>query len=397
MALSDNPDKATMNKPCTAPAAAITVVVPTHNRAEYLGESLASLLSQSLPLRRIVVVDDGSTDETRSVVERFGARVEYVHLTNGGKARALNQLLPTVDTEFVWFFDDDDVAHPDAAEQLAIAALRLPAATFVFGDHELVWARGCIDQATRVVPRPYAYVDEPLGMQRLRLFRECTVMMTGSLLRTAAVRAVGGLNEALLRCQDYDLMLRLAVHGPFGHVPCSVYRWRQHDGHRGTGAAAHGNDDRVAAWAKYNEPIGLFLRDKTPTSSFDPQLASAHAKPASGRVSALARAWAIAPKLPLKHGVELLAAAIALDPASPLTPFEREMTREAFNHAFVALRPSGALWALAGLVRSAAGRAALREVGRGLYWLSAVQSSFLDRLRWRSLAFGLAALSWARA
>lgn len=372
-----------------APLAAvpgITAVISTFNRARYLGEALESLLHQTLPLQRIVVVDDGSTDDTAAVAAAYAPQVEYVKLENGGKARALNHALPGVQTEFVWFFDDDDEALPDAAQVMAAAAAAHPQAAFVFGDHDLVWADGPLSQPTRVVPRPYPFAHELPALQRLRLFRECTVMMTGALLRTEAVRAAGGLKPEMLACEDYELLVRLAAEHPFAYAGGKVYLWRQHGGVRRVGQSTYDSGARLKFWARFNEPIGRLLLDVVPLTRFQTEEQDDLETPSARRAALLARAWAVGPKLPVETGVRALTDALKAAPDAPLTEQELEMVREAFNHAFVGLRPARPLYRLMGLLRLRYGAQALVEVARGLYWLSRSKSRVFDRVRWMFVA-----------
>src|SRR3982751_5606096 len=105
-------------EPAIPPAATadVTVVISTYNRSRYLPEAIESILAQSIRPVRFVVVDDGSTDSTSSVVASFGDLVEYVRKDNGGKAHSLCFVMPSVTTKYVWFFDDDDAAYPAALE-----------------------------------------------------------------------------------------------------------------------------------------------------------------------------------------------------------------------------------------------------------------------------------------
>src|SRR5262245_55635717 len=96
----------------------ITVVVPTYDRAHYLGESLDSVLAQTLPAAEVIVVNDGSTDRTEEVLARFGDRLQVLRTPQGGKSVAVNAALAVAKGEYVWILDDDDVAMPDALERL---------------------------------------------------------------------------------------------------------------------------------------------------------------------------------------------------------------------------------------------------------------------------------------
>jgi hypothetical protein len=74
----------------TPSAAPISVIVPTFNRASYIEQCLDSLLAQTVPALEILVVDDGSQDDTAQRVARYGSRVTYIHKPNGGKPSAVN-------------------------------------------------------------------------------------------------------------------------------------------------------------------------------------------------------------------------------------------------------------------------------------------------------------------
>ena len=89
------------------PEPTVSVIVPTFNRARYLPECLESLLAQTFPPTQIVVVNDGSTDDTASAVKPYLDRIEYIEKENGGKSSALNLVLPNIRNDYVWIFDDD--------------------------------------------------------------------------------------------------------------------------------------------------------------------------------------------------------------------------------------------------------------------------------------------------
>ena len=88
----------------------VSVIMPTFNRAGLIAESLRSLFEQTYPISEILVVDDGSTDNTSEVVAEFADRVRYVKRENGGKNAAINTGLTKVSGDLVWIMDDDDLA-----------------------------------------------------------------------------------------------------------------------------------------------------------------------------------------------------------------------------------------------------------------------------------------------
>jgi glycosyl transferase family 2 len=91
----------------------ICVVVPTYNRADLIPLSLKTILSQSYQPDEIIVVDDGSKDNTEEVVRRFGSSVRYLRIENSGECRARNVGVSHSQCEYVAFCDSDDLWHPD--------------------------------------------------------------------------------------------------------------------------------------------------------------------------------------------------------------------------------------------------------------------------------------------
>jgi hypothetical protein len=366
-----------------------TVVISTFNRARFLSEAIESVLQQTLPPRRVVVVSDGSTDNTHEVVSAFGIKVEYIHLQNGGKARALNRVLPSIETTFCWFFDDDDFALPDAAQSMLSALWIAPEAGFAFGSWEVVHGEGELASITGQEVR-YRFADLSGREQSWQLFRQCTVMMTGAMLRTACVRAVGGLNEALIRGQDYDLMVRLAARFEMRYCGQCVYRWRQHDGLRGTANVGHMSGDRLAIWAVASEPVGDYLRDFLPLEAWT----QSGSMPSQEREAHIRRVWALASKQAIRVSVDQLQVAFSLDPRSRISATERELLTEALGHDFISFRGPLRLLRLAGLPNGRASAEGVAAIARGLWWLAKGDPRRVSALQLRLTSLGLVAVSW---
>lgn len=351
----------------------VTVVIATYNRANFLPEAISSLLNQTFPPKRLIVVDDGSTDDTAEIVRQFSNHIEYIRKENAGKAKALNLVLPSIDTEYVWFFDDDDAAYPNALVDLLAAIAEDSQLAFVFGDYDIAETEGILLDANRI-PHTYPHAEKSDAWQRLYLYRECTLMMSGSLLRTDSVRAVGGLNETLLRGQDYDLMVRLASRFSFRFCRQTVYAWREHRGPRGTAHEKHAHDDRIRAWARYNEPIGQYLRDQLPINAFCPSEIFQNT-PDTARKTQIIRAWALATKLPAEYAALDLKSAFKKSPSNPLDSEEIEILTNIFHHDFVAFHGPLPISEIIKIATSAPGYHGAKLISKGIYWLGNSQSS----------------------
>lgn len=371
----------------------VTVVISTFNRAKYLREAIESILAQSVRPRRIVVVDDGSTDNTADLVAGFLDKVEYVRMENGGKARALNFALQTITTRYVWFFDDDDAAYPDALRNLLRPFHDEPSLGFSFGSYSKARTEDRLLSAESHAV-PYQYSNLPQEEQKLRLFRNCSIMMSGSLISTDAIRRVGGLNARLIRSQDYDLMVRLAAAFSFSYCNSSVYVLRDHDGERGNQQSRHAHTDRLKKWAIYNQEIGYFLRYSVPAIIFSP---SSHPNPQEEilRKTLLTRAWVLSPKLPSQYIVTDILEGFSVSPSEKISHKEIELLSEMFNDDAFPYHASIKLIKLVKLTATPAGCTALRFLAKGIYWQAIKQAPSMSRFALMTLA-GIFALSSIR-
>lgn len=96
----------------------ISVVIPSYNYGRFIGEALASVFAQTVTPKEIVVVDDGSTDDTAAVVGSFGDRVRYVGQANSGVSAARNRGVAETSGELIAFVDADDIVQPDFLEAM---------------------------------------------------------------------------------------------------------------------------------------------------------------------------------------------------------------------------------------------------------------------------------------
>jgi glycosyltransferase involved in cell wall biosynthesis len=168
----------------------ITFLVPTFNRAAFLGDALDAILSQKTDEDDLLVIDDGSTDSTPDVVRSAGSRVRYVRQDNAGKSVALNRGLAETDAEFVFICDDDDRLRPGAVE-LLFNAISGTAAAFVFGCYTRFEERSGRDLGVGYWP------DLGGGSILRHLLEDAFVMQNASLIRRSALLATGPFSESI--------------------------------------------------------------------------------------------------------------------------------------------------------------------------------------------------------
>jgi glycosyltransferase involved in cell wall biosynthesis len=355
-----------------ADIAPVTVLMATFNRAGYIRESLESILGQSRPPAQVIVIDDGSMDGTREVLRPYLSQIEYVHKENGGKSSALNLGLPRVTAEYVWVFDDDDIALPHALESHLSTFLRHPEIDFTYS----AWFEG------RGVPNGRIEIGEPVDLPDIpedRLFTalldRCFLLQQGMLTRAVCYATVGLYDESLVRSQDYDMILRLAHRFRGARNPDRTFVLRTHPGPRGTALQRVDHARRKDAWAEFDGLIGEHYRALLPLHEYLGKQRRAHPalKPVEARAARLTRASIMARKGLWWSALEDLAVVVKdLDVEEPLTHDERHSLSETLRRIYPAtfapilVDPSLAS-ALAQILRgSRLGWQMRREMARGL-------------------------------
>jgi len=246
----------------------VSIIVPTYNRANYLEECLDSLLGQTEPAYEIIVVNDGSTDNTLEILENYGNKIKCIHKENGGKPSAVNLALDTVRGNLVWLFDDDDVALPDAIEQRINTLKENPDASIVYSPHYLGEddINGAIKQ-TKLHKTPNYSGDTFF----LELLKGCFFHLASTLVRTEAYRAVGKFDHTLLSSEDYDMQIRLARGFPVAYCKSPSFIFRQHPGLRGSEEIRYAADKRSKIFRKYDGNVGRKIRSQLALHEYLPR------------------------------------------------------------------------------------------------------------------------------
>jgi len=212
-----------------------SIIVPTFDRAALVGEAIASVLGQTEADLELIVVDDGSTDDTRAVVDGFASdvRLHYVRQANQGRSAARNHGARLARGEIVGFLDSDDRLAPDAlAAHLAVFHAS-PDVGMTVGGYLPVDAAG----AAGPERRPWES-GGGLGLEGW-LF-DCYGMPGSVMHRRAWLDKVGGFDPGCEIAEDWDLYLRLAAAGcPMAWVRRPVCLYRQHDGNSLREVARH--------------------------------------------------------------------------------------------------------------------------------------------------------------
>jgi len=198
----------------------VSIVITCYNQGRYLGEAIESAKSQTHPAGEIVVVDDGSTDDTSQVIERSPG-VRAVRQANRGLPAARNLGLRESTGEFVIFLDADDTLETVAVEAGLRAFAMQPSSAFVFG--RFLWSNGSGRWQDAVSALPWPREAYPGLLHRNFIGMHASVMY-----RRDALLRTGAFDESLPACEDYDLYLRIARAHPIHGHEAIVAVYRQH-------------------------------------------------------------------------------------------------------------------------------------------------------------------------
>jgi len=232
----------------------VTVVVPSYNRATCLTDTLASLLAQTVRPTQIIVVDDGSTDDTAEACRGFPPPVEYVRRPNGGCPAARNTGIRAATGEYIALLDADDVWEPTKLEvQLALHAARpeigwsvtnhmttdrrgepLPGVQGFARDLPAFRATGQAPEdffATDLAPfeftaagaRHRAFAGDPFEL----LFYGNFILPSSALLRRTVIEKAGLFDEGLRYAEETEFFHRVGAAAPLGVVMTPLVRWRR--------------------------------------------------------------------------------------------------------------------------------------------------------------------------
>jgi glycosyltransferase involved in cell wall biosynthesis len=205
----------------------VSAIIPTYNRAHLVTDAVESILGQTYANVEVIVVDDGSTDDTLARLARYGNGIRVISQKNAGPAAARNRGIAVATAEYVAFLDSDDVWLPTKLERqvrmLESAGRGVPCCVsnitmrFHQGERtsfDIAALQPDFDEGI------WTNVDEVLAT-RFLLFNQAV------LVRREALAKIGGFDEKLWLLEDHELALRLSLEGPWAYIREPLVIWRE--------------------------------------------------------------------------------------------------------------------------------------------------------------------------
>lgn len=197
----------------------ISIIIPCYNHGNYLEEALESIFSQQYEAVEIVVVDDGSTDNTKAVAEQY-KRVKYIYQDNKGLSAARNTGIKNCSGDFLVFLDADDWLLPGALKTNLAFFKSHPDVAFVSGGFKSVYTDSgkSIDTTYEVTSAHY-----------INFLRNNFIGMHAAVMYQRWVFDEFYFDETLLVCEDYDLYLKISKKYPVYHHTHIIAAYRKHN------------------------------------------------------------------------------------------------------------------------------------------------------------------------
>jgi GT2 family glycosyltransferase len=204
----------------------VSVIIPAYNAARFIGDAVESVLQQTFRNLDIIVVDDGSTDNTLALLEPYRGRLKILSQANAGPSAARNRGLSAASGEYAYFLDADDLIYPETLASLVSHLSSHPEVDLVAGRWRF------FDESTQSQSTLSGIVEIP-NTSGVDLFRKMLIEtlfpLHAALMRTKCLRKCGGWDESLWCAEDRDLWLRLVQHGcRFDFISAAVARYRRH-------------------------------------------------------------------------------------------------------------------------------------------------------------------------
>jgi len=199
----------------------VSVIIPAFNASQFISQAIESVLSQTFKDYELIVVDDGSTDETAALVLRYGERLRYVYQKNQGLSSARNTGIVKASGELLAFLDADDYWDRKKLEHQTDLLDRTP-------------GTGVVYTALKVVDQDDHGIEERRcslrGHLLSSLLTENCVTPSSALVRRECLEKVGTFDENLSASEDWDLWLRIAPFYSFDFIDLPLTFYRVHAG-----------------------------------------------------------------------------------------------------------------------------------------------------------------------
>ena len=202
----------------------VSVVIPTYNRQHYIRQCIESVLSQTLPVHEIIIIDDGSTDNTIHTINDYikNGKVKYFYQDNTGVSSARNAGFSISSGTHIAFLDSDDTWKNTKNEEQILFLKKNTSIKFVHTDTELI-----DDKSTTINNTTYRDFSAS-GFCFYHVMKCCSINISSALFDRCVLNNIGIFDTRLAGSEDYELLMRVAYHYEIGFINKKLSCYRIH-------------------------------------------------------------------------------------------------------------------------------------------------------------------------
>lgn len=201
----------------------VSVVIPAYNAAQYIRQAIESVLAQTYRDFEIIVVDDGSSDDTPSIARQFGAAIRYIRQPNRGLSAARNTAIKHACGAVIALLDSDDLWDPEFLEKMMRLLNNHPEVAGVYCGFQYINSQG------EIVGRPSLKTVSPELFYATMIDEGNWLAPCGVIFRKRLTESAGLFDESLQAVEDWDMWIRLSEHQPFIGLPEALVKYRRHE------------------------------------------------------------------------------------------------------------------------------------------------------------------------
>lgn len=197
----------------------VSIVIPVYNAADYVREAIDSVLAQDYPDVELIVLNDGSTDNSLDIIKEYEGRLIWGTHENRGQANTMNKGWQMASGDILSYLSADDLLLPHAVSKSVACLCEHEEVVLTYGDYEL------IDEKSELIKR----VNAPDFDYYTMVVKTVCMPGPGVFFRRSVFEKTGGWNPELRQVPDYDYWIRAGLNGAFARIPVSLARFRVHE------------------------------------------------------------------------------------------------------------------------------------------------------------------------
>ena len=204
----------------------VSVVIPTYNRANTICRAIESTLGQTYENIELIIVDDGSTDDTHAKLAGYGKRIRVIKQNNAGPSVARNRGIEISTGEILTFLDSDDLWMPTKIERQVAILEQVEKSVPCCLCNTIIRNSNGDERLSFDLARVYPRYDEGVWMNATEILSTRCIFFTQAVaIRRETLQKVGGFNESLLVMEDHEMALKLSLEGPWAYIqePLVIY------------------------------------------------------------------------------------------------------------------------------------------------------------------------------